>query len=89
MAGARAGEDIRVNVQLIDAATDEHLWADTYDRSLTAANIFSIQSEIVEAIAGKLQADLTPAESERLSRPRNPNGSPRCRLRMSPPTRPT
>ncbi len=47
----RAGDRVRINVQLIDAATDEHLWADTYDRKLTAANIFTIQTEIATAIA--------------------------------------
>ncbi len=47
----RAGDRVRINVQLIDAATDEHLWADTYDRRLTAANIFAIQTEIATAIA--------------------------------------
>jgi len=66
----RAGDRIRINVQLIDAATDEHLWAEIYDRELTAANIFEIQSEIATAIAGALRAALTLQETERLaSRP--------------------
>jgi tetratricopeptide (TPR) repeat protein len=51
---------------LIDAATDEHLWADTYDRQLTAANIFSIQTEIATAIADALRATLSTEEQELL-----------------------
>jgi tetratricopeptide (TPR) repeat protein len=64
----RAGDRVRINVQLIDAATDEHLWADTYDRRLTAENIFAIQTEIAKAIADALQAALSPEEEERLER---------------------
>jgi TolB-like protein/Flp pilus assembly protein TadD len=63
----RAGDRIRINVQLIDAATDEHLWAEIYDRELTASNIFEIQSEIATAIAGALRAALTREEAERLA----------------------
>ncbi len=63
----RSGDDIRVNVQLIDAVTDEHIWADTYDRELNAANVFAIQSEISTAIAEALEATLSPAEEERLA----------------------
>ena len=55
----RAGDRVRINVQLIDAATDAHLWAESYDRELTAANIFAIQSEVAAAIAGALKAALT------------------------------
>jgi TolB-like protein/Tfp pilus assembly protein PilF len=58
----RAGDRVRVTVQLIDAPTDSHLWAETYDRELTAANIFAIQSEVAATIARALQAALTPAE---------------------------
>jgi TolB-like protein/Tfp pilus assembly protein PilF len=61
----RAGDRVRINVQLIDAKSDAHLWADTYDRELTAANIFGIQSEVAGAIAGALKAALTPAERDR------------------------
>jgi TolB-like protein/tetratricopeptide (TPR) repeat protein len=57
----RSGGQIRVNVQLIDAETDEHIWADNYDRSLTASNLFTLQSEIVETIARQLDAKLAPA----------------------------
>lgn len=63
----RSGNDVRINVQLIDAKTDEHLWARTYDRELTARNIFSIQSEISEAITIALKAELTPPEKARLA----------------------
>ncbi len=63
----RAGDRVRINVQLIDAATDAHLWAETYDRELTAANIFAIQSEFAAAIAGALKATLTPAEKARVN----------------------
>jgi len=63
----RAGDRVRINVQLIDAQTDEHLWADTYERELSTTNIFSIQSEISVAIAKALRATLTPDEQERLA----------------------
>lgn len=62
----RSGDRIRINVQLIDAELDEHIWAETYDRELTAANVFEIQSEIATAIAGELRAALTPEEMQRL-----------------------
>ncbi len=56
----RAGNRVRVNAQLIDARTDAHLWAQTYDRDL--ADVFAIQSEIAKAIADQLQAKLSPNE---------------------------
>ena len=62
----RAGSRVRINAQLIDAATDEHLWAETYDRELNATNIFAIQSEIALAIAKALRATLTADEQQRL-----------------------
>jgi len=62
----RAGTRVRINAQLIDATTDEHLWAETYDRELNATNIFAIQSEIALAIAKALQATLTVDEQQRL-----------------------
>ncbi len=62
----RVADNVRINVQLIDAQTDEHLWAQTYDRQLTMQNIFSIQSEISEAISGALQATLMPRAQERI-----------------------
>jgi len=63
----RAGDRVRINVQLIDAGTDAHLWAESYDRDLTAANIFAIQSEVAAAIAGALQATLTVGEKVRMN----------------------
>lgn len=62
----RVGDQIRVNVQLIDALTDKHLWSDTYDRSLTATDVFTMQSEIVESIVQELKANLTSRESQQL-----------------------
>jgi TolB-like protein len=62
----RAGGQVHVNVQLIDAVTDEHLWAESYDRELTAENIFAIQRDIAQAIAQALQAVLTPEEQSRV-----------------------
>jgi TolB-like protein/Tfp pilus assembly protein PilF len=58
----RAGDRVRVTVQLIDTATDGHLWAENYDRELTAANIFAIQSEVAAAIAAALKTNLTATE---------------------------
>ena len=63
----RAGDRVRINVQLIDAASDEHLWAESYDRQLTAANIFAIQTEIATAIADELRVVLSSGEQERLA----------------------
>ena len=62
----RAGQSVRINVQLIDAAADEPLWAEVYDRELTAANIFAIQSEIARAISAQLQASLSSDDMRRL-----------------------
>jgi len=56
----RAANQVRVIAQLIDARTDAHLWAQTYDRDL--ADVFAIQSEIAKAIADQLQAKISPAE---------------------------
>jgi len=64
----RAGNRVRINVQLIDAATDAHLWAEIYDRELTADNIFDIQSEITEAIAGALNSVLSSADKQELNK---------------------
>ena len=63
----RSGDQVRITVQLIDAATDEHLWAKSYDRALTMRNVFAIQSEISEEIALALRAALTPEEQLRLA----------------------
>ncbi len=58
----RSGDRVRINVQLIDAHSDEHLWAEIYDRELTASNLFDIQSEIARSIAAALKATLTESE---------------------------
>jgi TolB-like protein/Tfp pilus assembly protein PilF len=62
----RAGNQVRINVQLIDAQTDEHLWAEIFDRELTTENLFVIQSEISQAIADELEATLTSEERQRI-----------------------
>jgi TolB-like protein/Flp pilus assembly protein TadD len=56
----KSGDSVRVNVQLIKAANDSHLWADSFDRKLT--DIFSVESEVAKAIADQLQAKLTGQE---------------------------
>jgi serine/threonine protein kinase/Tfp pilus assembly protein PilF len=61
----RAGDQVRVNVQLIKAQTDFHLWADTFDRKLT--DVFAVESEIAEGIAESLQAKLTRREKQALA----------------------
>ena len=58
----KSGDAVRVNVQLIKAANDSHLWADTYDRKLT--DIFSVESEVAKAIADQLRAKLTGQEEQ-------------------------
>jgi len=63
----RIGDRVRLNVQLIDPATDAHLWAETYDRELSAEGVFAIQSEIAEAITRALSAVLTGGERLALS----------------------
>ena len=62
----RSGNRVRINVQLVDALNDVHLWAETFDRELTAVNVFEIQSEIATAIANQLKATLTDDERRRL-----------------------
>jgi serine/threonine protein kinase/Tfp pilus assembly protein PilF len=58
----KSGDAVRVNVQLINAASDSHLWADTFDRKLT--DIFSVESEVAKAIAEQLRAKLTGQEEQ-------------------------
>jgi TolB-like protein/tRNA A-37 threonylcarbamoyl transferase component Bud32 len=62
----RAGSRVRIVAQLIDAASDQHLWAETYDRELT--DIFTIQTEVALAIAAALRAELSSEERLRLGR---------------------
>jgi TolB-like protein/Flp pilus assembly protein TadD len=58
----KAGDQVRVTVQLVRGVTDSHVWAETYDRKLT--DIFAVESEIAETIARSLQAKLTPHEQQ-------------------------
>ena len=58
----RSGDQVRVNVQLINAETDAHLWAEVYDRKI--ADLFAVQSEIAETIAKALQVKLSPREKQ-------------------------
>ena len=74
----KSGDAVRVNVQLIKAANDSHLWADTFDRKLT--DIFLVESEVAKAIADQLRAKLTVRKSKL---------SPPNRRTMSRPTMPT
>ena len=61
-----AGNRIRINAQLIDAKTDEHLWAETYDRELTAISIFDVQDEIARAISEALHLTLAAPTQDKL-----------------------
>ena len=63
----RIGDQIRINVQLIDAHTDAHLWAEQYDRELTPANIFDVQAEIARAVVSALDATLTQQDATQLA----------------------
>src|SRR5438093_5220975 len=62
----RSGNKVRVNVQLIDANTDEHIWASDYDRDVT--DVFAIQSDLAQKIAEALQAKLSPGEKSQMER---------------------
>jgi TolB-like protein len=61
----KSGDKVRINVQLIDAQTDSHLWAKTYDRDFK--DVFSVQSQVAQEIADTLRAKLSPSESHALS----------------------
>jgi TolB-like protein len=61
----RAGKQVRINVQLIDAATDNHLWAEIYDRSLD--DVFQVETEVAQKIAESLAATLTKGERDALA----------------------
>ena len=67
----RGGDRMRVNVQLIDAETGNHLWADRFDKPL--ADLFDMQDEIVARLAGALNAELVAAEARRAEQTPNPN----------------
>ncbi len=68
----REGNRVRVNVQLINAANDEHLWANNYDRDLT--DVFAIQTDLAREIANALQAKLSDAEKAQMERKPTENG---------------
>ena len=61
----RGGNRVRITAQLIDASTDKHIWADTYDRDLD--DIFAIQTDVAIKIAAALEASLTPEEEKRIN----------------------
>jgi TolB-like protein len=62
----REGDRVRVSAQLVDARSDNAVWADSYDRDLN--DIFAIQSEVAQTIAGKLSAALSPEEEQRIEK---------------------
>ena len=62
----RAGDQVLVNVQLIDASTDVHLWAENYDRALSTETIFAIQADIAGAVAGAMRVVLSPNDTQSL-----------------------
>ncbi len=64
----RAGKRIRINAQLIDVATDQHMWAETFDREMTIENIFDIQSEITRQIVQAVRGELTEEEEFNLTK---------------------
>ena len=68
----KAGNRVRVNVQLIDAASDDHLWAETYDRTLE--DVFAVETEVAQKIASSLQAQLT--RDERAALTKKPTDNP-------------
>ncbi len=68
----RIGNRVRVNVQLINAENDEHIWAEDYDRDLT--DVFAIQTDLAKKITGELQAKLSPAEKAQMERKPTENG---------------
>ena len=67
----KAGDRLRITAQLVDAATDHHVWADRYDRKLE--DVFAVQDEVARSVAAALAVALKPDESERLSRPPTDN----------------
>ena len=69
----RSGDQVRITAQLVDVSTDRHLWARTYDRKV--GDVLALQSEVARAIAGEIQARITPQESGRLvAQPRSKSG---------------
>jgi tetratricopeptide (TPR) repeat protein len=62
----KAGDKVRINVQLVDALTDTHLWAKSYDRD--SKDVFAVETEVAQEIADTLQAKLSPSQSDALSK---------------------
>ena len=67
----RVGDNLRVTLQLVDAATDQHIWADDYDYGIT--DVLQVQSEVVQSVAREVNVLLTPEQRTRLSSPRKVN----------------
>src|SRR6476620_5229815 len=68
----KSGNRVRVNVQLINAEDDQHIWSDVYDRDLT--DVFAIQTDLAKKIADELHAKLSPSEKEQIARKPTENG---------------
>ncbi len=67
----RAGDNLRVTLQLVDASTDQNIWADNYDYGI--ADVLRVQSEVIQSVARQINAVLTPEQQIRLSSPRKVN----------------
>ncbi len=61
----KSGDQVRITVQLINALKDDHLWADTYDRSMS--NLFSVETDVAQKIAESLEAKLTGREKKEIA----------------------
>lgn len=68
----KSGNRVRLNVQLINAVNDEHIWAEDYDRDLT--DVFAIQTDLAQKVANELQAKLSPTEKAQMTRKPTENG---------------
>jgi TolB-like protein len=62
----KSGETVRINAQLINAGTDEHIWADNYDRSIK--DLFAIQSEVAQQVAQQLDIKLNTNQKDKLNK---------------------
>lgn len=69
----RVGNQVRLNIKLVDALSGKHLWAEGYNRELTTSNIFNIQSEISQEVANALRAQLTDAEVQSITKQQTDN----------------
>ena len=64
----RAGDTVRIHAKLVDADTEDQLWAEVYDRSLTTIDLFAVQAEISSSIAAALHANLSSSVRNRIAR---------------------